>query len=176
MKIKIESNNRSISIKTFENIKQTPIPVIENPIIIDESKNSIEYPKSCIIVNIDGFMDILYYFDTHDNLVNDLTIFCHNKTNILFLAGKKQTQTIDIQTGQVGNLFKHFLFRGFDIVANGKFILDYGEADCALRDKQGKIINTLDLETPWTYKEMKNGILFNFEYSLIGETFLPFSS
>lgn len=128
--------------------------------------------KVILHIEVDGYFLIYYHYYPFNTGLHHFTIYV--RENIIFIAGQTKSCTINMLTNKVENEFEHTLFWDFDEIREG-FILESGEIDCLLRDKNGKIIDKAYVEPPYEMFEECDRIRFEFE-SIIegGRTYLNF--
>lgn len=164
MKIEIGRNGLNIEAQQID-------PSIAHPAKALSFLDSDDW-NACIRISVDDDLVILYHLRDFNSGLNDLSILYVDEVNTLFIGGKSRSLTIDLTTGKHGNVFNHFLFRGFQKLDNG-YVLDYGETDCLLRKYSGEIIRAVCVEPPWEMEQKGDGVLFKCD-GIAGEVWLPY--
>jgi len=133
--------------------------------------NDTDESDSLVYLRVNDEITIHCFLNCSSFGVNDLTVFCSEETRTIFIGGKKKSFTINMNTNQISNEFEHCLFWDFNILSNG-LILETGELDCLLRDRNRTILSHAPVDPPYEIFDEEDGIRFN---SIVhGTTYLKF--
>lgn len=125
-------------------------------------------------IEIDGYFLIYYRFELFSTGLQDFMLYINDETGKVFLGGRHLSCCVNMKENKVEEIFVHCLFWDF-IPLDNKLILELGELEVLLRDANGKIIISADVEPPYEFFYEEDGIRFEFDSAIAGgQTYLKY--
>jgi hypothetical protein len=166
MNIEIEASDLDISVKSHTQLEFAGLDAhLDRAIIItDELDQSPTTFRNCCEIQIVGIPKILYFLDGFSTGLQDVQIFYVSKTDSLFIGGKSSSFVINLKDLSVKYRNHHLLFWTFRYTPNKDYVIDEGEIESVLRKLNGGIVKSVNIEPPYEYELIENGI----EYTCVG--------